>query len=152
MSEVPVPVPPERDSSEAPPAVAPSKKAPPSNLVVPPKKPKLSKAERRALQEEQRAAKGGGGGASARASLTPPLQNGKVHVAVNQLQQQPPHQQTLPSGNKATGTSTEIVADVTLQNKPLDPKKSKGISLLSHLPPYRGTFELSENPELYRIL
>lgn len=158
------PVPPYKDSSHAASAAtspvlnttstsetaaaAPTKKAPPSNLVVPPKKPKLSKAERRALQEQQRAIKSGSSGVHASSahvsssSTQLPLQNVKAASGKSS----PEHgladrHQTLPSGSSmhTTSTCTEIEADAMLEKTTDDHKKSKEISLLSHLPPYRGT-------------
>ena len=144
MSEVPVipstgaPAPGSADT----PAAVPTKKAPPSNLVVPPKKPKLSKAERRAVQEQQRAAKSGDRGNNAvvqTASTVPKPSNNKVPAAnVDQKHQQQHHvpNQTLMSGSATAEKEAHASAEDTLANH----KKSKGISLLSHLPPYRGTF------------
>lgn len=123
----------------------PPKKAPPSNLVVPPKKPKLSKAERRALQEQQRAAKSGErvNNAAVQSPSTAPLpSNNKVPaIKVEQKhQQQNTSQQTLTSGSTTAEKEAHTKAEETIANQ----KKSKGISLLSHLPPYRDPYEHSE--------
>lgn len=116
----------------------PPKKAPPSNLVVPPKKPKLSKAERRALQEQQRAAKSGErvNNAAVQSPSTAPLPSNNKVPPIKVEQKQNTSQQTLTSGSTTAEKEAHTKAEETIANQ----KKSKGISLLSHLPPYRGTF------------
>lgn len=86
----------------------------PTGIVIPPKKPKLSKAERRALQEQQRAAKSAGRG-------------GKPQKKPQQQQQQ----EKQPAEVEPKRQQAPVEAE--------DPKQSKRITLLAHLPPYRGT-------------
>jgi hypothetical protein len=126
-----------------------SKKAPPSGLVIPPKKPKLSKAERRALQEQQRAAKSGGGGSS-NSSNVPPKDGNVDTVAtltkkVSKLSttsvESSGHASKIEDGNNHKSPVTSLSTSVASKDvPPTKPQKSKEIALLSHLPPYRGTF------------
>ena len=122
------------------PVAGPPKKAPPPNLVVPPKKPKLSKAERRALQEQQRAAKSGdrGNGAPVQSPSTAPQQTNNKVPAVHVEQKQ--HQQYVTQHSDTSGNTTaEKEVHTKAEDTNANHKKSKGIALLSHLPPYRGT-------------
>jgi hypothetical protein len=120
-----------------------AKKVLPSGLVIPPKKQKLSKAERRAIQEQQRAAKSGGSG------NVPPKSANVDTVAtltknVSKLSTMSADSSGSVSKEKEGNSHMSSVPSVSLIAKddpPTKAPKSKEIALLSHLPPYRGTFE-----------
>jgi hypothetical protein len=111
-------------SSDQPPDGLKPEKEIPANLVIPPKKEKLSKAERRALQQQQRAAKAArqDGGGQQQTQQKPPAQP---------KQQQPKPPSKSADENKVPESTAQTTDDKAPPNKE--------VSVLSHLPPYRGT-------------
>lgn len=105
-----------------------AKKEKPANLVIPPKKPKLSKAERRALQEQQRAAK-------AQRQAQPADKSSGKNKGKQQNTASPVSNKSQEQ-NKSSAAPTQksevlaVNADGT--------KDPKQISVLAHLPPFRG--------------
>mmetsp|Transcript_6551 Transcript_6551/g.7135 ORF Transcript_6551/g.7135 Transcript_6551/m.7135 type:complete len:163 (+) Transcript_6551:126-614(+) len=109
-----------------------SEKEKPPNLVIPPKKPKLTKAERRALQEQQRAAKTDEQGGQQKVISSGKSQGKEQQISAssgipkisNDIQGQKPKTRT---------RDTETIGDAK-------EKDSKEISVLSHLPSFRGKY------------